>query len=204
MNLSTPIHDFLDALVHQSARGDALTAERHLAFMVPRLFASLIALGAFPVFLALFALAVPPIITNTYTAIRGVDPDVRQSAVGMGMTGWQVLTGVEIPNAIPLIFAGIRTAGVQTVATATLGAVVAWGGVGRYIVDGLPQRDYVKVVAGAFIVPVLSLLTEFGLAAVQRLATPAGLRKGGEHKRWLSTLPGAASTQTAPARAEAA
>jgi osmoprotectant transport system permease protein len=145
----------------------------------------LFGLGATPVFLALFALSVPPIVTNTYTAIRGVDPDVREAAVGMGMTGWQVLTRVEVPNAIPLMFAGIRTAGVQAVATATLGAVVAWGGVGRYIVDGIAQQDHVQVVAGALIVAVLSFLTELGLAALQ-----------------LSRLPGAGVTT--PATAEAA
>ncbi len=151
-------------------------------------------LGATPVFLALFALSVPPIVTNTYTAIRGVDPDVKQAAVGMGMTGWQVLTGVEIPNAIPLIFAGIRTAGVQAVATATLGAVVAWGGVGRYIVDGIAQQDHVQVVAGALIVAVLSFVAEIGLATLQRTATPKGLRATADAHRWLSHLPGAAST----------
>lgn len=158
-------------------------------------------LGATPVFLALFALSVPPIVTNTYTAIRGVDPDVTQAAVGMGMTGWQVLTRVEIPNAIPLVFAGIRTAGVQAVATATLGAVVAWGGVGRYIVDGIPQKDNVKVFAGALIVAVLSFLTEIGLAGLQRLVTPRGLHLAAGDEQRLSALPGAA---TAVARTEAA
>ncbi len=158
-------------------------------------------LGATPVFLALFALSVPPIVTNTYTAIRGVDPDVTQAAVGMGMTGWQVLTRVEIPNAIPLMFAGIRTAGVQAVATATLGAVVAWGGVGRYIVDGIPQKDNVKVFAGALIVAVLSFLTEIGLAGLQRLVTPRGLHLAVGDENRLSALPGAAA---AVARTEAA
>ena len=158
-------------------------------------------LGATPVFLALFALSVPPIVTNTYTAIRGVDPDVTQAAVGMGMTGWQVLTRVEIPNAIPLMFAGIRTAGVQAVATATLGAVVAWGGVGRYIVDGIPQKDNVKVFAGALIVAVLSFLTEIGLAGLQGLVTPRGLHLAAGDEKRLSALPGAAA---AVARTEAA
>jgi osmoprotectant transport system permease protein len=162
-------------------------------------------LGAIPVFLALFALSVPPIVTNSYTAIRGVDPDIVQAAVGMGMTGWQVLTAVEIPNAVPLIFAGIRTAGVQAVATATLGAVVAWGGVGRYIVDGIPQQDHVKVFAGALIVAVLSFLTEVGLAGVQRLATPKGLHLAAGDTNRLAALPGgAAALGGAGGRAEAA
>jgi osmoprotectant transport system permease protein len=150
-------------------------------------------LGATPVFLALFALSVPPVLTNAYTAIRQVDPDMKQAAVGMGMTGRQVLTGVEIPTAIPLIFVGIRTAGVQTVATATLGAVVAWGGVGRYIIDGLAQRDNVKVVAGSLIVALLSFLAELGLAAVQRAVTPQGLRLAAHQARKVSALPGSAA-----------
>jgi osmoprotectant transport system permease protein len=153
-------------------------------------------IGAKPVFLALFALSVPPIVTNTYTAIRGVDPDVKQAAVGMGMTGLEVLWRVEIPTAVPLIFAGIRTAGVQAVATATLGSLVAYGGVGQYITDGIPQRDNVKVFAGALIVAVLSFLTEVVLAATQRAVTPRGLRvtPGKE----VSALPGAAAAVTAP------
>lgn len=155
-------------------------------------------LGAIPVFLALFALSVPPVVTNTYTAIRGVDPDVKEAAVGMGMTGWQVLWRAEVPNAIPLIFAGIRTAGVQAVATATLGAVVAWGGVGRYIVDGIPQKDNVKVFAGALIVAVLSFLTEIGLAALQRHATPRGLRVAAPHRRRLAALPGGGAAVAGP------
>jgi osmoprotectant transport system permease protein len=155
-------------------------------------------LGAVPVFLALFALSVPPVLTNTYTAIRGVDPEVKEAAVGMGMTGWQVLWRAEVPNAIPLIFAGIRTAGVQAVATATLGAVVAWGGVGRYIVDGIPQKDNVKVFAGALIVAVLSFLTEIGLAALQRSATPRGLRVAAPRRRRLAILPGGAAAVAGP------
>jgi osmoprotectant transport system permease protein len=154
-------------------------------------------LGSTPVFLALFALSVPPIITNTYTAIRQVDPDVREAAKGMGMTGWQMLGRVEIPVAIPLMFAGIRTAGVQAVATATIGAVIAWGGVGRYIVDGIAQHDSVQVFAGALIVAVMSFLTELGLAAIQRAVTPAGLKAGTSGGRRTSILPGAAAIATA-------
>lgn len=149
--------------------------------------------GPLPVFFALWALSVPPIITNTYAAIRQVDPDVREAALGMGMTGWQVLTRVELPSAIPLIFAGIRTASVQAVATATLGALVAWGGVGRYVVDGFGERDNVQIVAGSLIVAVLSLGTEIGLAVLQRAVTPAGLQIGEETARKVSALPGAAA-----------
>lgn len=149
--------------------------------------------GPIPIFLALWALSVPPILTNAFTAIRQVDPDVKEAAVGMGMTGWQVLSRVEFPSAVPLIFAGIRTASVQAVATATLGAEVAWGGVGRYIVDGIGQRDNVMVFAGAFIVAILALVTEVGLAALQRALTPVGLRGDAQVARKVSALPGAAA-----------
>ncbi len=158
-------------------------------------------LGSAPVFLALFALSVPPLVTNTYTAVRQVDPDVRQAAEGMGMTGWQILRRVEVPVSVPLIFAGIRTAGVAAVATATIGAVIAWGGVGRYIVDGIAQHDNVQVFAGAVIVALLSFLTELGLAAVQRAVTPAGLKAVSATGRRTSIMPGAAAPTAEPAKA---
>lgn len=148
-------------------------------------------IGAKPAYLALVALAVPPILTNSYTGIRQVDPDVREAARGMGMTGRGILTKVELPMAVPLIMAGIRTAGVQVVATATLAAVVAWGGLGRYIVDGLAQRDTVKVFSGALIVAVISMLTELALGGLQRGLTPAGIRQSTPKGGRLAALPGA-------------
>lgn len=137
----------------------------------------ILGIGSKPAFVALVALAIPPIVTNTYIAIRQVDPDLRDAARGMGMTGLQILRQLELPVAIPLVFAGIRTAGVQVVATATLAAVIAWGGLGRYIIDGIAQRDDVQVFAGAVLVVVLSIATEVGLGALQRAVTPAGLRR---------------------------
>lgn len=139
----------------------------------------LFGIGAIPAFVALVALAVPPILTNTYTAIRQVDADVREAARGMGFTGAQILRRVEAPLGVPLLMAGVRTAGVQVVATATLAAVVAWGGLGRYIVDGLAQQDNVKVFAGALLVAGLSVITEVLLGALQRRVTPVGLRRAG-------------------------
>jgi osmoprotectant transport system permease protein len=93
--------------------------------------------------------------------------------------------------AIPLIMAGVRTAGVQVVATATLAAVVAWGGLGRYIIDGLAQRDMVQVFSGALIVAVVSMLTEIALGGVQRVLTPSGIRQSTAKGGRLSALPGA-------------
>jgi osmoprotectant transport system permease protein len=104
-----------------------------------------------------------------------VDDDIRESARGMGMTGFQMLVRVEVPVALPVILAGVRTAAVQVVATATLAALVAWGGLGRYIIDGLAQRDNVQVFAGAVLVATLSILTELALALTQRLVVSSGL-----------------------------
>jgi osmoprotectant transport system permease protein len=157
----------------------------------------LFGIGAKPAYIALVALAIPPIVTNAYTGIRQVDPDVVEAARGMGMREQRILVGVELPVAMPLVMAGIRTAGVQVVATATLAAVVAWGGLGRYIVDGLAQKDTVQVFSGALIVAVLSMAAELGLALLQRALTPAGLRLPRRHERKVSILPGAAAVPEA-------
>ena len=135
--------------------------------------------GIVPVLVTLFALAIPPIVTNSYIGVHTVDPDVRQAAEGMGMRGRQVLWQVELPMAMPLIMAGIRTSAVQVVATATLAAFVGLGGLGRYLIDGLAQRDLAEVVAGAILVAVLSLLTELVLGRVQTLVVPRGLAERG-------------------------
>jgi osmoprotectant transport system permease protein len=133
-------------------------------------------IGAKPAYIALVALAIPPMVTNTLTAVQGVDPEVKEAARGMGLTGRQVLVRVEVPMGIPLIMAGVRTSGVQIVATATLAALVGWGGLGRYIIDGLATRDFVEVFAGAFAVAVLSIVAEVVLGGLQTLLGPRGLR----------------------------
>jgi osmoprotectant transport system permease protein len=135
--------------------------------------------GVAPVLITLFALAIPPIVTNSYIGVRSVDPDVRQAAEGMGMRGRQVLWQVELPMAMPLIMAGIRTSAVQVVATATLAAFVGLGGLGRYLIDGLSQRDLAKVVGGAILVAVLSLATELVLGRVQAQVVSKGLAERG-------------------------
>jgi osmoprotectant transport system permease protein len=145
------------------------------SFAIIVLMASIVGIGAKPAYVALVALAVPPMVTNAYTAIRGVDDEVKESAAGMGLTGGQVLRKVEVPMGLPLIMAGVRTSGVQVVATATLAALVGWGGLGRYIVDGIATRNFVSVFVGALLVAALSLATEAGLAALQRAVVPRGL-----------------------------
>jgi osmoprotectant transport system permease protein len=113
--------------------------------------------GSLPTLIALVALAIPPMLTNAYVGITDVDADVRESAEGMGMSGRQQLSRVELPIALPLIMAGVRTSAVAVVATATLAAYVDAGGLGRYIVDGFAVQDNVKVFVGGLLVALLAV-----------------------------------------------
>lgn len=133
-------------------------------------------LGDTPIIISLTALAIPPMVTNTYVALREVDPDIKEAARGMGYRELAQIIRVELPLAVPLIMAGIRTSAVQVVATATLAALIAGGGFGRYIIDGLAQFDFTKMVAGAILVALLALATETGLAALERVLVPRGIR----------------------------
>jgi osmoprotectant transport system permease protein len=122
--------------------------------------------------IALAVFAIPPILTNTFVGFRGVDRDVVEAARAMGMDGRQVLLRAELPLALPLVMTGVRTAAVQVVATTTLAALVAGGGLGRIITLGFRQQDYGAVLAGALLVAVLAVLTEVLLAAVSWAVTP--------------------------------
>jgi osmoprotectant transport system permease protein len=133
-------------------------------------------LGDVPIVLALTALAIPPMVTNSYVALREVDPDVKDAARGMGYRELAQLLRVELPLAVPLIMAGVRTSAVQVVATATLAALIAGGGLGRYIVDGLARSDNPRTLAGALLVAALALATELLLAGLQRVLVPRGIR----------------------------
>src|SRR5438067_9961279 len=99
-------------------------------------------LGDGPIILALTALAIPPMVTNSYVGMREVDPDIKEAARGMGYRELAQLFRVELPLAVPLVMAGIRTSAVQVVATATLAAIIAGGGLGRFIIDGYGQQVY--------------------------------------------------------------
>ena len=133
-------------------------------------------LGDLPVILALTALAIPPMVTNSYFVLREVDPDIREAARGMGYRELAQVVRVELPLAVPLIMAGVRTSAVQVVATATLAAVIAGGGLGRYIIDGIATQNYVTTAAGAVLVALLALATDVSLGGVQRLLVPRGMR----------------------------
>lgn len=132
-------------------------------------------LGYWATFFALFLLSLPPILTNTYVGVKGVDPDTVEAARGMGMRGREVLLSLEVPLAVPLMVAGLRTAAVQVVATATLGAYAGWEhGLGSFIRDGFSQgslgRD--QLLGGAILVALLAILTEVLFGALTRLVSP--------------------------------
>lgn len=131
--------------------------------------------GFWSVALALVVLAIPPILTNAYVAVDGVEADAVEAARGMGMSRWQIIRRIELPLALPLIFAGIRTAVVFVVATATIAAVAGGGGLGDIIVN---QAAYglEGVVGAAICVSVLALAADGLLGLVQRALTPPGLR----------------------------
>ncbi len=133
-------------------------------------------LGDLPIVISLTALAIPPMVTNSYVALREVDADIKEAARGMGYRELAQIIRVELPLAVPLIMAGVRTSAVQVVATATLAALIAGGGFGRYVIDGLAQQDYTKLVAGAILVALLALATELALAGAERLLVPRGIR----------------------------
>jgi osmoprotectant transport system permease protein len=121
--------------------------------------------GYWPTLIALVLLAVPPLITNSYVGVRNVDPDTLEAGRGMGMGELQVLLGLELPLAIPLILETTRTVAVQVVATATLGSVVGWGGLGRFIVDGFATGNTGVLLGGAILVAALAIVVDaaFGL-----------------------------------------
>lgn len=125
----------------------------------------------------LAVLAVPPILVNTYEGVAGVDPGARDAAKGAGMTGWQQVTRVEVPMALPLILVGLRTGAIFVVATATLVAYTGLGGLGRFIFDGLASNQYGPVAGGALILIVLAVLVLVLFAVLARLIVPEGLRR---------------------------
>ena len=132
-------------------------------------------IGFVPAFIGLVALAIPPIVTNTYAGLRGVDPELREAARGMGMREIEVLARVEVPVALTVILAGIRVSAVAVVATAPLAALVGGGTLGAYILEGLALSDEVRVFAAAVLVALLSVLTELVFAWLQRRAVSPGL-----------------------------
>ena len=136
--------------------------------------------GKPPVIAALAVFAVPPLLANAYTGLREIDPETRDAARGMGLSGGQLLRRVELPLSVPYLAAGLRIATVQVVATAALAAFVNGGGLGQIIAAGfgigMNNGGGGQIVAGGLAVALLALLVEGALAIVQRMVTPAPLR----------------------------
>lgn len=127
--------------------------------------------------IALTALAIPPILTNTYVGMREVDADARDAAKAMGLTGGQILRRVEAPLAAPFVMAGVRTASIEVVATSTLAAYVSYSDLGTYVISGLNTGQSVVAFSGAFLVAVMAGLTAIMLGLVTRVVTPLPLRR---------------------------
>jgi osmoprotectant transport system permease protein len=133
-------------------------------------------LDPIPTFVAMTLLAIPAILIGAYAGLRSVDRDLLEAGRGMGLRERQILTNLELPIASPVIVGGFRTATLQVIATATIGAIVSGGGLGRFIVDGIHNQDFTMVIAGVMLVATLAIFADLFLAIVQRRLTPRGLR----------------------------
>ncbi|PYI65351.1 ABC transporter permease [Arthrobacter livingstonensis] len=133
-------------------------------------------LSLMPAIWALVLLAVPPILTGTYAGISAVEPGIVDSARSMGMTEWQVLLRVEVPNGLAVMLGGFRSAVLQVVATVAVVAFISLGGLGRFIIDGLAVQDYGQVLGGAVVIAVLAIVIDGLLALLQRFAVSPGLQ----------------------------
>ena len=173
-------------LGHRGRGGGAVITFANLTLAIPTLALLTIlpltplGFGKPPVVVALAVFAVPPLLANAYTGLRQIDPETRDAARGMGLSGGQVLRQVELPLSVPYLAAGLRTAAVQVVATAALAAFVNGGGLGEIISAGfgigMSNGGGGQIVAGGIVVALLALLVEALLAGVQRWVTPAALR----------------------------
>ncbi len=134
-------------------------------------------IGWLPAVIAILLYSQLPIVRNTYTAITNVDPALREAATGMGMTPFQRLTRLEIPIAIPVIMAGVRTAVVMNIGVAAIAAYIGAGGLGVLIARGISQTDPRQLVTGALAVSLLAIGADWALLQLQTRLTPAGLKR---------------------------
>jgi osmoprotectant transport system permease protein len=145
-------------------------------FAIITLILALTSLGFWPAVLGLYLLGIPPILLNAYTGVKEVDPGIVEASRGMGLRPWQVLGRVELPIAMPLVFAGIRTSSVQIIATAALAGLVGAGGLGVIVASGLANGQDDVLLAGAIPITILAALSEVLFGGAERLVTPRGLR----------------------------
>lgn len=157
-----------------------------------------------PSVVVLVILVIPPILSGVYAGVEAVDPATRDAARGMGMRGMEVVRQVEIPNAMPLILSGLRSAFLQVIATATVAAYIGLGGLGRYLVDGIKTGDYVSTAGGALVVSLLALLVDGILALVQRLVVSPGLTGGRSGRSLRGRRNAEVANSSAPAGMSAA
>lgn len=146
-----------------------------LALMIP-----IFGIGKFPAIVALFIYSLLPILRNTCIGIEGVDPTLIDSAKGMGMTSWQIMIKVSLPQALPVIMAGIRLSAVYLIAWATLASYIGAGGLGDFIFNGLNLYQPELIIGGTIPVSLLALLTDFLLSHLEKKLTPVNLRDGSE------------------------
>ncbi|MEO3800859.1 ABC transporter permease [Nonomuraea sp. B1E8] len=130
-----------------------------------------------PVIIPLVLLSVPPILVNTFEGIKGVDPELRDAAYGMGLRGGQVLGRVLVPVALPLILLGCRLSAIQVVATTTVAAYTGLGGLGRYVIDGFATKDYASVVGGSVLIVLFALVVQLLFALAQRVTVSPGVSR---------------------------
>lgn len=196
--------------VGHSGRGRWLVSLANAARAVPTLgllFALALWLGphirgslAFvvPSVVALVLLAIPPVVAGSYAGVEAIDPSVRDAARAMGMSPAAVVRQVEIPNALPLLLSGLRSAVLQVIATATIAAYIGLGGLGRFLIDGLAAADYAQTAGGALLVAVLALVIDLLLAGLQRLVVSPGLQGGRGGIRRRGSAPGGKSRTIEP------
>lgn len=146
-----------------------------LALMIP-----IFGIGKFPAIVALFIYSLLPILRNTCIGMEGVDPTLIDSAKGMGMTAWQIMIKVMLPQALPVIMAGIRLSAVYLIAWTTLASYIGAGGLGDFIFNGLNLYQPELIIGGTIPVSLLALLTDFLLSHLEKKLTPVNLRDGGE------------------------
>lgn len=142
-----------------------------LAFFIP-----IFGIGKVPAIIALFVYSMLPILSNTYTGIKNVDKSLMETGKGMGMKGWEMITSIELPLAIPVIMAGIRLSTVYLIGWATLASFVGAGGLGDLIFDGLNLFQPSLILAGAIPSTILALIFDFGLGKLENWMTPTGIQ----------------------------
>ncbi|MEQ4719002.1 ABC transporter permease [Nonomuraea sp. B19D2] len=130
-----------------------------------------------PVIIPLVLLSIPPILVNTFEGIKGVDPELRDAAYGMGLRGGQVLGRVLVPVALPLILLGCRLSAIQVVATTTVAAYTGLGGLGRYVIDGFATKDYASVVGGSVLIVLFALVVQVLFTLAQRMTVSPGVSR---------------------------